>query len=325
MYGNDPIPLKPLTQGGGGCVSILMKGGETMTFSEWFDEFFETYCDGVLSYDCAVEYKIINEKHYRPIANMELENIKPIHIQRCLNTAKNYGSSRQRKVYFLLKRCLNEAVLNEYASKNAAEKIKAPKKIIKNFIPLTKTQLKQLFEEETPDILMFKLELWTGLRRGEILALKWENINFDEGYINVCQTLVNSKGHAIIRNSTKSNKDRRVPLCNESRRILAAVQNADKSKKGYVFHNEKGEPLSFTVYHTHYKKFFKERQEKYPNIPYISPHKLRHTYATYILQSGGDIETLRCMLGHSNISTTAIYVHSSFEQMKAAANRLNFD
>lgn len=296
-----------------------------MTFSEWFDEFFETYCDGVLSYDCTVEYKIINEKHYRPIANMELESIKPIHVQRCLNTAKNYSPSRQRKVYFLLKRCLNEAVLNEYASKNAAEKVKAPKKITKNFIPLTKTQLKQLFEEETPDILMFKLELWTGLRRGEILALKWENINFDEGYINVCQTLVNSKGHAVIRNSTKSNKDRQVPLCNESRRILAAVQNADKSDKGYVFHNEKGEPLSFTVYHTHYKKFFKERQEKYPNIPYISPHKLRHTYATYILQSGGDIETLRCMLGHSNISTTAIYVHSSFEQMKAAANRLNYD
>lgn len=92
-----------------------------------------------------------------------------------------------------------------------------------------------------------------------------------------------------------------------------------------MFHNEQGEPLSFTVYHTHYKKFFKERQEKYPSIPYISPHKLRHTYATYILQSGGDIETLRCMLGHSSISTTAIYVHSSFEQMRAAAEHLNFD
>ena len=135
-----------------------------MTFSEWFEEFFETYCEGVLSYDCTVEYKIIFQKHYYPIAYMELEKIKPIHIQRCLNTAKGYSTSRQRKVYFLLKRCLNEAVLNEYVTKNAAEKIKPPKNTKKDIVLLTPSQLKHLlFEVETHDILMFKLELWTGL------------------------------------------------------------------------------------------------------------------------------------------------------------------
>lgn len=88
-----------------------------------------------------------------PIANMELEKIKPIHIQRCLNTAKNYSTSRQRKVYFLLKRCLNEAVLNEYVTKNAAEKIKPPRNVKKDITLLTSAQLKHLlFEEETPDI-----------------------------------------------------------------------------------------------------------------------------------------------------------------------------
>lgn len=171
---------------------------------------------------------------------------------------------------------------------------------------------------------MFKLELWTGLRRGELLALKWENINFDEGYINVCQTLVNDKHHAKIRESTKGNKDRRVPLCTESQRILTALQNIDNRNEGFVFHGNDGEPLSFTAYHTRYKKFYAERQAEYPNIPYIPPHKLRHTYATYLIQNGADIETARLMLGHSSISTTAIYVHSTFEQMQLAADRLKF-
>ena len=106
---------------------------------------------------------------------------------------------------------------------------------------------------------------------------------------------------------------------------MSEIQIRDGSAKGFVFHNEKGEPLSFTVYHTHYRQFYKERQEIYPNIPYISPHKLRHTYATHLIQNGADIETTRRMLGHSSINTTAIYVHSTFDQMKAAADRLKYD
>lgn len=296
-----------------------------MTFSEWFEEFHETYCKGVLSHDCAYEYNIINKKHFYPIADMELDSIKPIHIQKCLNTATEYSSSRQRKVYYLVKRCFNEAIVNEYCEKNPAEKIKSPKRIRKNITLLTSEQLRQLFEVETEITRMFKLELWTGLRRGEILALTWSNVHFEDNYINVCQTLVNASPHAYIRNSTKSNSDRQIPLCSESRRILNDIKAIEQSDSEYVFHNAEGRYLSFRAYHDRYKAFFKERQEIYPDIPYTKPHQLRHAYATYILQNGADIETARMLLGHANISTTQIYVHSSFEKMQAAADRLKFD
>lgn len=296
-----------------------------MTFNEWFTEFHNVYCKNVLSYDCSSEYTIINKKHYYPIADMELTDIKPMHIQQCMNTAKDYSASRKRKVYYLLKRCFNEAIVNEYAVANPVEKIKPPRKVKKNINLLTAEQLQFIFRVETPITRMFMLELWTGLRRGEILALRWENINFTEGYINVCQTLVSAENHAQIRNSTKSNKDRLVPLCDESRRILNAVRASDGSPvRGYVFHNDNGDPLSFRAYHDRYKAFYKERQEERPDIPYITPHKLRHTYATYLLQNGTDIETARQMLGHSSIQTTAIYVHTTLNRMQTAANNLKF-
>ena len=62
----------------------------------------------------------------------------------------------------------------------------------------------------------------------------------------------------------------------------------------------------------------------HPDLPYVTPHKLRHTYASYMLQSGADVETVRMLLGHSDISTTQIYVHSNYKQMKEAADKLNF-
>lgn len=295
-----------------------------MKFSEWFDEFWSIYCDGVLSYNCAQEYEIINRKHYSSIADMELDKIKPIHIQKVMKSCLEYSVSRQRKVYFLIKRVFNEAIVNEYATKNPAEKIKPPSRIKKNITLLTNKQLRQIFSEETSVTRIFLLELWTGLRRGEILALTWDNISFEYNRINVCQTMVNAKGGAVVRQSTKSNRDRYIPLCDESRRILNDIRNSEGVSHGYVFHNTKGSPLSFRAYHDRYRAFFKARQEQYPDIPYMPPHKLRHEYATHLLQNGTDVETVRQMLGHSSIDTTAIYVHSSYEQMQNAADSLRY-
>ena len=115
-----------------------------------------------------------------------------------------------------------------------------------------------------------------------------------------------------------------MPLCDESKRILADIRTYD-SADGFLFKcNGSDTPISFRTYHDRYKAYFKAQQEKYPDLPYITPHKLRHTYASYMLQNGADIETVKMLLGHSDIATTALYVHSNYKQMQEAANRLKF-
>lgn len=295
-----------------------------MKFSEWFGMFFDAYCEGALSYDCKQEYKIIYKLHSPLLYDMELAEIKPLHIQQCVNTSKEYSSSRQRKVYFLLHRIFEQAIFNDYVSDNPVKKVKPPRKIKKNLVLFEPEQIEKLFDNYCAVCRMLLLELWTGLRRGELLALEWDNINLDRGFINVCQTVVSAEGGQHIRKSTKGNKDRYVPLCDESKRILADIHTYD-SAEGFLFKcNGSDTPISFRTYHDRYKAYFKAQQEKHPDLPYITPHKLRHTYASYMLQNGADIETVKMLLGHSDIATTALYVHSNYKQMQEAANRLKF-
>ena len=294
-----------------------------MKFSEWFEKFHSVYCVGVISYDKQKEYSYIFKKHYYPIADMELCDIKPIDIQRCINTAQDYCYQRKRDVYFLLKRVFREAICNEYMEKNPTDHIKAPKKIRKFVETFNGKQLEMLFDSDTRLSRMFEFEVWTGLRRGEILALTWDNVDLENKLIYVCKTLVNTANGGEIQNTTKSRRDRVIPLNDRAIQILSEVYKR-YTQTGFVFVSENGNPISLRNYTKLFHKFFAQQQEKYPELIYLSPHKLRHSFATNILKSGADIDTTRELLGHVDISTTQRYIHSDFEQMRDATDRLHF-
>lgn len=295
-----------------------------MLFKDWFDIFYKNYCENILSYDCAYEYKKINEYHFTSLYDMELNDIKPLHIQACVNTALAYSVSRQRKVYYLLNRCFHEALVNDYADRNPVEKVRAPRNIKKEVQSFETEQLEKLFDTSTPTSRMLLLELWTGLRRGELLALHWDNVSVDKRQILVCQTLVRTDKGEVIQTTTKSRRDRIIPLSTEAISILELIRTHD-SKEGYLFPNSKGEnPIRFKTYHKRYNRFFDEQKKKYPDLVYLTPHKLRHTYATFLLRNGADIETVRQLLGHSDITTTQIYCHSTLQQMQEATDKLKF-
>jgi len=294
-----------------------------MLFSEWFIIFHKVYCSEILSYDCCREYEIINQKYLYPIHDLKLTDIKPLHIHQCVNTAKDYSNSRIRKVYFLIHRIFNEAVVNDYCSDNPVKKCRPPKKQKKSMKYFSTEQLQMFLDSDTFIARMLHLELLTGLRRGELLALSWENIFIEKSFINVCQTIVNAKGGCILKHTTKSNAERIVTLNSVALDILNQIYEKD-SKTGFLFTNQVGDFLSLRAYHDRYKKHFQVQKEKYSQLEYLTGHKLRHTFATFLLQCGSDIETVRTLLGHSNISTTQLYVHTNFNQMKMATSNLKF-
>lgn len=129
----------------------------------------------------------------------------------------------------------------------------------------------------------------------------------------------NSSGYGIVQMTGKGGKTRRCPLWSNTCEQLKELANG-KNGNEYLFTNRLGEPISrFGIYEI-VKKYANQIADKYPSIlnKRLTPHTIRHTTATHLLQAGVDINTIRAWLGHVSINTTNIYAEVNMT-MKAKA------
>lgn len=151
------------------------------------------------------------------------------------------------------------------------------------------------------------LGLHTGLRIGELCALRWENIDLTENQIYVCATVIHDSAGACIIGTPKSDSSNRiVPITQSLARLLKDRKNGNKT--GFVFRApQKGDFLNPRTLQYRFKSILKKCG--LPDIPF---HALRHTFATRWIECGMDMKSLSEVLGHSNVSITLnTYVHSS--------------
>lgn len=153
------------------------------------------------------------------------------------------------------------------------------------------------------DKLIIEVLYSTGIRLNELINIKLKD--FDE-----------HKSTILVLG--KRNKERLIPLSVElnkivSRFIILRQEKFSDISNDYLFITEKGEQL--------YPKFVYRLVNKYlsmvTTIDKKSPHILRHTFATIMLNNGADLNAIKEFLGHSNLSATQIYTHNSFEKLKS--------
>ena len=154
------------------------------------------------------------------------------------------------------------------------------------------------------DRAMLELMYASGLRVSELLQLEKNNINLKKGVVKVFG---------------KGSKERKVPIGDYALEYVVKYLNEvrgtfDKNNSKYLFLNKSGEPLS-RIY------FFKQIRKYASEVgidKVISPHTLRHCFATHLLEGGAQLRTVQEMLGHSNIATTQIYTHVSSARIISA-------
>lgn len=211
---------------------------------------------------------------------------------------------------------------------NAAAKATPPrtkKKDPNYFQPETISAILEVLESEPLKWrLITHLLIVTGCRRGEIMGLKWEKVDFENSRVKIDRALVSSKSKGVFEESTKTSDIRYLALPRETMDLLRQhkreqlrlqLANGDRwLHTGYVFTQDNGDHMNPDSI-TGWLKDFSTRH----GLPHINPHAFRHTVASVLLANGTDIVTVSKQLGHASITTTESFYSHIIEENKAKA------
>lgn len=303
-----------------------------MTVGEWLDIWQRDYLGSVKPLTAA-SYKGIIKNHIKPALGAgKLEALNAHTVQEFYNSLENLSPSSVKTVHGVLHQALKQAMINGYIRFNPTTACKLPRVERREIAPLDEAQTTAFlaaikghqFEA------LYTLDLFTGMRRGELLGLTWDCVDFKKGTIRIEKQLQREKkrGGQYIFVSLKNGKARAItpaPFVMKLLKRHRAKQTEQRLKAGplwedsnLVFTDERGHHLNGeTIY-----KNFKRIAEKL-GIPSARLHDLRHTYAVAAIRSGDDIKTIQGNLGHATAAFTLdVYGHVTEEMKKASADRM---
>ncbi len=167
---------------------------------------------------------------------------------------------------------------------------------------------------------------YTGIRLGELCALRWENIDLDSGVMTITATVARVKNHGsqdkktmmVIGTPKSRNSGRKIPIPTFMISLIKKIPSENRMKSNYIF-SSLDKPIEPRTMQRLYKKILKRA-----NVNEQKFHIIRHTFATRALELGIDIKTLSEILGHSSVVITLnIYAHSMLEHKKIAIDKMN--
>ena len=304
-----------------------------MTLGEWIDKWLDKYMMFTLrestieGYRCMAEHQI-----KRFIGNKQLTSLTTADVQRFYNKVKKEGRAKPhpiygyelsntmvRKAHMLLHQALDVAVKERLIVRNPTDGTTIPKKTTPEKQVLDDGQLERFMEtirEEPYWNDFFYVEVMTGLRRGEICGLKWQDINFEENKLQVKRSVSVKKGGGVSIGETKTETGVRcIQMPPSVAELLKSKKQTAITEWVFPHFQHPEQPISPASAYRKLKVILKNAE-----LPLIRFHDLRHTFATHATQGGVDPKTLAGILGHTNASFTLdTYTHVTSDMQKSAS------
>lgn len=284
------------------------------------------------------QYSSLFRLHINPsFGEMRLRDIKKADLQNLLNTLAQNGASQSqlKKIKMLASAVMEMAAENGIISRNPFSGIKiqdAKQKRREAISDIQRQLIMDTWAEHRMGVPVL-IMLLCGLRRGELLALQWTDIDLNTGKLYVNKAVAFDKSNKPVIKATKTNAGKReieIPA------VLLSALRQSRQDSLYVCPAADGSPMSYSAFtrawesYMHYLNicaggsYATRNKPKVIAIQPFTPHQLRHTYATMLYSAGVDMLTAQKLLGHSNVKVTMeIYTHLEEERRKVSIAALD--
>ncbi|MEU9424813.1 tyrosine-type recombinase/integrase [Streptomyces sp. NPDC048342] len=234
-------------------------------------------------------------------------------------------------VHSVLKSALEHAVREDELPRNVARNVKTAAPRPKRFRPLTAPEARQFLDAARADRLhaLYELALRTGLRKGELLGLQWEDLDLNAGTATIRHSLQRTRTGGLTQLPTKTRaSERRIALPTECLHSLKEHQERQESERkdagptwrdsGLAFTTPTGRPLDPANLTRRFRSLLNRAE-----LRHIRFHDLRHSTATLLLEQGVDLVVIKELLGHAHIGVTAgVYAHVRLRLQRQAIDTL---
>lgn len=300
-----------------------------MKYKEWLNNWLENYVKPTSKIRTYERYKqVVNYHISNAIGDYELNELNPTIIQGFIaelltngNKRTNLGLSANsvNSVISVIKNSLKTANMLCYTKEYVADKIIRPKTTEKQIECFNLSEQKQIenycLNSKKKKLYGIVICLYTGLRIGELLALKFSDIDFSKSLMYISKTCHDSSIGRVIETPKTQNSNRIIPLPKQILKLIKELKTSSYSE--YLIANL-DKPVAIRSYQRTFELLLKRL-----HIQHKGFHSLRHTFATRALECGIDVKTLSELLGHKSATITLNrYVHSMLEHKTDMMNKL---
>jgi integrase len=288
---------------------------ENLTVGEYLNSWLKGSVRGSVRQSTFDRYEIAVRVHIKPaLGRVKLKKLSPAHVAGFYQDRLAAGSAPAsvNKLHVTLRKALDQAVKWHMVPRNVAEAVKAPRPAPPEMRTLSAEETRKLIEVARGDKLgaLYMLAVHTGMRQGELLALKWQDVDLENAKLSVRRTLTMSNGR-ILLGELKTKRSRRTirltdaaiqALHEHLARQLEGMERLGDAYRdeGLIFASQVGTPINSTNLR---RRSFAALLRR-ANLPKIRFHDLRHTCATLLLSRNVHPKYVQELLGHANIAIT---------------------
>lgn len=306
-----------------------------MPFGEWMEYWYENYSKPQLRLNSQRSYEGFIRLYILPkLGDIPLNKLTANDIQQFISWMKRDGRSEYREskgeglsdnmirnCHSLCRRALEQAVTEKLIPQNTAEGCKLPSVRRKEMQLLTREELQKMLIQAKAEgyYEVFLLELTTGLRVGELMALQWDDLNFETEELRIERQICWVKGELLVQPPKTKASIRTVILPHPVVEALRVYKQTVSSR--WVFPSPKKEdaPLAPAAASHRLAKIL-----RHAGCKKVRFHDLRHTFATNALEHGMDVKTLSTIIGHVSSATTLnVYAHVTDDMQKQAVEKID--